>query len=84
MKWRGCAGRTHPDAAQAHVREIVAEGLHGVILTSPKTSKSRRTVYLSPDTVTLLRGVLAQQALHKAALNGAVRGHSWDYQRRRP
>lgn len=55
-----------------------------MILTSPKTSKSRRTVYLSPDTVTLLRGVLAQQALHKAALNGAVRGHSWDYQRRRP
>jgi len=71
------------DAAQAHVREIVADGYGGVIITMPKTTGSRRTVYLSPDAVSLLRGVLAAQAEQQTVLLGSVRGHAKGYERKR-
>jgi integrase len=62
----------------------VAGGLDGVIVTTPKTGNSRRTVYLCPDSVTLLHGVRAAQAAQRAALLGSVRGHAKGYERKRP
>jgi integrase len=67
----------------AEVTEIVAAASTGPIVTTPKTKGSRRTVYLSPDTVALLREVQTDQAVQRAALAGPVAGHAKGYQRKR-
>ncbi|UQN04827.1 site-specific integrase [Deinococcus sp. QL22] len=67
----------------AEVTEIVAAASKGPIVTTPKTKGSQRTVYLSPDTVTLLREVQADQAVQREALAGSVKGHPKGYERKR-
>lgn len=68
----------------AEVHEIVAAGEKGILVTTPKTKGSRRTVYLSPDTVSLLKEVQADQAVQREALAGPVKGHAKTYERKHP
>ncbi|MBB5233177.1 tyrosine-type recombinase/integrase [Deinococcus budaensis] len=72
------------EGGTARVQEIVTDSTAGSSITTPKTGHSRRTAYLSPDTVALLRAVRADQAQQAEALAGPVKGHAKGYERKRP
>lgn len=71
------------DKGTASIRENVVEDAGKIRVTTPKTQGSRRTVYLSPYAVRLLRQQQAHQAEMALALApGKVTGHAGD--RKRP
>lgn len=71
------------EAGTAEVVEVVAASDGGPVVTTPKTGNSRRTVYLSSDTVQLLREVRVSQQERARILSAPVRGHPSAYQRKR-
>lgn len=76
----------HVDLQQGyvHIRENVVTVAGKVIVSTPKTERSMRRVYLSPEAVDCLRRQHELQALERQALGpGRVLGHPKTYRRKR-
>lgn len=71
------------EGAAIQVVEVLAEDKGGPIVTTPKTVGSRRTVYLSPSAVEILREQQQAEAIQREYLSQPVPGHNRDYQRKR-